>query len=105
MCVVNEIGVKIDRKDIVACHRLGRTDRSIVKLLHLRDAEAGFAKKKKLKDIGISKIAANILPDSSSIAIKNDDDWRNVSHARKKRLFISQNLCLYYRYLRKYLGK
>ena len=46
-CVVNKIRIRIDKKDIVACHRLGRTDRTIVKFLNRNDAEAVFAKKRR----------------------------------------------------------
>ena len=53
-----------------------------------------FAKKKKVKDI-----ASDLLPNSTITGIENDDDWKNISHARKNRLFISQNLCPYFRYL------
>ena len=67
--------------------------------LNRMDAEAAFAKKKKLKNIDISKIAPDVLPDSGSIATGNDDDLRNVSHVSKKRLFISQNFCPCYKYL------
>ena len=93
---VNDIGVKINKKDIVACHRLERTDRRIVTYLNRKDAETVFPKMKKLKDIGISKTASDLLPDSSSIATDNDNDSRNVTYAREKRLFISQTLCPYY---------
>ena len=45
-----------------------------MKFLNCNDAEAALTKKKKLKDIDISKIVSDILPDSSSRATENDDD-------------------------------
>ena len=61
-------------------HRLGRTGRTIVEILNRKTAETVFEKKLflKLEDIGISKIASDVLPDSSSIATENDDDLRNI---------------------------
>ena len=43
LCLLQEIGVDMGKSQIVACHRLGKTDRPIVKLLNRKDAENVFS--------------------------------------------------------------
>ena len=69
-----------------------------VKFLNCKDIE-NVLTKKKVKGIDLLKIASNVLPDSRSIVTEHDDGWWNVSHERKKRLFISQDLFPYYQYI------
>lgn len=45
-----------------------------MKFLNRKDTEAALARKKKLKDIDILKIASDVLLDSNSTATENDDD-------------------------------
>ena len=66
--------------DIVACHRLGKTNRVIVKLLNRKDSQYILEKKYKLRNI----------------ALYNHDESEN-SNSRK--VFINQSLCLYCRKL------
>ena len=66
--------------DIVACHRLGKTNRVIVKLLNRKDSQYILEKKYKLRNI----------------ALYNHDESEN-SNSRK--IFINQSLCPYYRKL------
>ena len=47
--LILKIGVNIDDLDIAACHRLGCTDRTIVKLLNRKDAVKLLENKNKLK--------------------------------------------------------
>ena len=46
--LINKIS-KDDENQIIACHRLDKTDQTIVKFLSCKDAEAVFKKKKKKK--------------------------------------------------------
>lgn len=50
----------------------------IVKFLNHKDAKVVFTKREKVKDTDISKIASDVLPDSSSIFTENDDGWRRM---------------------------
>ena len=49
LLIFSKIGVNIDELDIAACHRLGSTDRTIVKLLNRKDAVKLRKNKNKLK--------------------------------------------------------
>ena len=49
-----EIGINLDKLCIVACHRLGKTDKTIFEFLNRKDAENVYSNKKKLKDVDIS---------------------------------------------------
>ena len=65
--------------DIVACHRQRETGRVIVKLLNRKDAQNVLKEKHKLRSI-------NLYDDST--------DTNN-----KRKIFINQSLCPYYRKL------
>ena len=52
--LLQEIGINLDKLCIVACHRLGKTDRTNVKFLNKKDAKNVYSNKKKLKDVDIS---------------------------------------------------
>ena len=99
--LLQEIDINLDKSRIVACHRLGKTDRTIVKFLNRKDAENVYPNKKKLKDVEISCL----LPSDDYIQGRNDmttgnqNDWREGGLSRKRKNFLSQNLCPYYRYL------
>ena len=54
LCLFQEVGTDLDESRIVACHRLGKTDRTIVKFLNRKDAENVYSQKRKLKDVDIS---------------------------------------------------
>ena len=54
LCVLQEISVDLDRSQIVACHKLGKTNGTIVKFSKRKDAETIFLNKKKLRDVDIS---------------------------------------------------
>lgn len=44
--VLQETGVELDTSTIVASHKLGKTDRTIIKFLNRKDAETVFLNKK-----------------------------------------------------------
>lgn len=50
----------------------------IGKFLNHKDTKVVFTKREKIKDTDISKIASDVLPDSSSIFTENDDGWRRM---------------------------
>ena len=52
--LLQEVGINLDKSLIFACHRLDKTDRTIVKFLNTKDAENVYSNKKKLKDVDIS---------------------------------------------------
>ena len=83
--------MKDDENQIIVCHRLDKTDRTIVKFLSCKDAEAVFKKKKKKKDVSSSKfLSKDITSSPRSITMKNDNEWgRKESHTRKKKIFTS----------------
>ena len=66
-------------KDIVSCHRLGETSRIIVKLLNRKDAQNVLEENHKLRSINLY------------------DDNTNTNNKRK--IFINQSFCPYYRKL------
>ena len=65
--------------DIVACHRLGKIGRIIVKLLNRKDAQNILEEKHKLRSINLY------------------DD--NTDNNNKRKIFINQSLFPYYRKL------
>ena len=46
--LLQEIGINLDKSHIIACHRLGKEDRAIVKFLNRKDAEVVYSNKRKL---------------------------------------------------------
>ena len=96
---LREIGVDLEKSWIVACHRPGKTDRTIVKFLNRKDAENVFSVKKKLKEVDISCLLPDGLQDKNDMTIGGQNNWRNGGLNRKKEIFISQNLFPCYRYL------
>ena len=73
LLIFEKVGVVLETMDIVACHRLGKTNRVIVKLLNCKDSQYILEKKHKLRNI----------------ALYNNDESEN-SNSRK--IFINQSL-------------
>ena len=63
LCILMEIGADLDKSRIVPCHRLGKTDRTIVKFFNRKDAENVYSNKKKLKDVDISCLFSDGIQD------------------------------------------
>ena len=76
--IFEKLGVVMEAMDIVACHRLGKTGRVIVKLLNRKDDQNVLEEKHKLRSINL-----------------HDDDNTDINNKRK--IFINQSFCLYYR--------
>ena len=95
--LLQEIGINLDKSRIVACHRLGKTDRMIVKFLNRKDAENVYSNKKKLKDVDI--FSNDDMQGRIDMTTGSQNDWREGGLSRKRKIFVSQNLCPYYRYL------
>ena len=81
LLIFEKLGVVFEEMDIVTCHRLGKTNRVIVKLLNHKDSQNILEEKYKLRNI----------------VLYNHDDSENSNKIRK--IFINQSLCPYYRKL------
>ena len=98
--LLQEIGINLDKSRIVSCHRLGKTDRTIVKFLNRNDDENFYSNKKKLKDADISCLFSDDdMQGRNDITTGSQNDWREGGRSRKRKIFVSQYLCPYYRYL------
>ena len=98
--LLQEIGINLDKSRIVACHRLGKTDRTFVKFLNRKDAENVYSNKKKLKDVDVSCfLSEDDMQGRNDMTAGRQNDWREGGLSRKVKIFVSQNLCPYYRYL------
>ena len=97
--LLQNVGIDLDESRIVACHRLGKTDRTIVKFLNKKDAENVYSNQKKLKDVDISCLLSDDIQDRNDITTGSQNDWREGGLSRKRKIFISQKLCPNYRYL------
>ena len=74
-----KLGVIMEPMNVVACHRLKQTGRGIVKLLNRKDGQNVWKEKHKLRSINLY------------------DD--NTDTNNKRKIFINQSLCPYYRKL------
>ena len=98
--LLQEIGINLDKSRTVAWHRLGKTDRTTVKFLNRKDAENVYSNKKKLKDVDISCLLSDDdMQGRNDMTTGSHNDWREGGLSRKRKIFVSQNLCPYYRYL------
>ena len=95
--LLQKIGINIDKSRIVACHRLGKTDRTIVMFLKRKDAENVYLNQKKLKDVDISCLLD--MQGRNGMTTGSQNNWREGGLSRKRKKILSQNLCSYYRYL------
>ena len=74
--------------------------RTIVKFLDRKDAENVYSNKKKLKDVDISCLLSNgDMQGRNDMTTGSQNNWREGGLSRKIKIFVSQNLCLYYRHL------
>ena len=95
---MQEISINLEKSWIVACHRLGKTDRTIAKFLNRKDAENLYSNKKKLKDADISCLLSyDDIQDRNDMTKESQNDWREGGLSRKRNIFTSQYLFLYYR--------
>ena len=97
--LLQEIGVDLDKSRIAACHRLGKTHKTIVKFLNGKDAGNVFSNKRKLKDVDISCLLSYGIQDRNDMTTGGQNHWREGGLYRKRKIFISQDLCPYCRYL------
>ena len=87
--LLENVGIDLDESRIVACHRLGKTDRTIVKFLNKKDAENVYSNQKKLKDVDISCLLSDDIQDRNDITTGCQNDWREGGLSRKRKIFIS----------------
>ena len=103
LLIFSKIGVSIDELDIVACYRLGSTDRTIIKLLNRKHAVKLLENKNKLKYVDFYENSSeencnkNLSSDQVSVS-EQVKDRKNFS-IKKLKLFLNQSLCPYYRLL------
>ena len=98
--LLQEIGINLDKSCIVACHRLGKADRTIVKFLNRKDAENVYSNKKKLKGVDISYLLFDDdIQVRNNITTGSQNSSRERGLSRKRKIFVLQNLYRYYRYL------
>ena len=98
--LLQEIGINLDKSRIVACHKLVKTDRTIVKFLIWKDAENTYSNKKTLRDVDISCLLSDDdMQGRNGMTTGSRNDWREGGLSRKRKIFVSQNLWPYYRYL------
>ena len=74
LCLLQEIDVDLDESRIVACHRLGKTDRTIITLLNRKDAENVYSNKRKLKDVDILCLLSDGIQDRNDITRGSQND-------------------------------
>ena len=80
-----EIGINLDKLCIVACHRLGKTDKTIFKFLNRKDAENVYSNKKKLKDVDISCLLSDDdMQGRNNMATGGQNNWREGGLSRKR---------------------
>ena len=59
-----------------------------------------YSNKKKLKDVDISCLLSDDdIQDRNNMTTGGQNNWREGGLFRKRKIFVTQNLCLYYRYL------
>ena len=80
LLIFEKLGVALETMDIVACHRLGKTNRVMVKLLNCKDSQYILEKKYKLKNT----------------ALYNHDESKS---SNSMKIVINECLCPYYRKL------
>ena len=98
--LLQEIGINLDKSRIVACHRLGKADRTIVKFLNRKDAENVYSNKKKLKGVDISYLLFDDdIQVRNNMTTGSQNSSRERGLSRKRKIFVLQNLYRYYRYL------
>ena len=94
--IFEKIGISIDKRMIAACHRIGKTTKTIVKFANRKDAELVLKSKKKLKDINLLEICGSTDGNCSLSSRETDSDSENVDVSEKNRgrkLYIYQSLC------------
>ena len=56
---LEEIGIKLNKSQIVACHRLGKSERTIAKFLNKTNTENILVDKEKFRDTDIWEIVTD----------------------------------------------
>ena len=86
---MQEIGVDLGRLRIVACHRQGKTYRTIVKFLNRKNAGTVFLNKKKLKVVDISHFSPDGIEniDRKEMIAGGKNEWRDGGQSPEKENF------------------
>ena len=99
MQILQELDADLDKSQIIACYQLGKTSRTTVKFLNRKEAETVFLNKKKSKDVNISCFLSDSNQYINDANMGDQNIWKAGGQSIKRKLFISQNLYSYYRYL------
>ena len=92
--LLQEISINLEKSRIVACHRLGKTDRTIVKFLNRRDAENVYSNKKKLKGVDISCLLSDDdMQGRNNMITGSQNNWREVCPEKEKFLYHRISAC------------
>ena len=87
--LLKEIRINLGKSRIVACHRQGKTDRTIFKFLNRKDAENVYSNKKKLKDVDISCLLSDDdMQGRNDMATGSQNDWREGGLSRKRKMYL-----------------
>ena len=89
---------------IVACHRLGKTTKTVIKFANRKDVELLLKIKKKLKDINLLEICSSTdgNPNRSLSPRETDSNSGNVDVGEKNwggKIYLYQSLCPYNTFL------
>ena len=91
--LLQEIGINLDKSRIVACHKLGKTDRTTVKFLNRKDAENLHSNKKKLEDVDVSYLLSNNdMQGRNDMTTGSQNDRREGGLSRKGKCCITESL-------------
>ena len=93
--LLNKIGMNLTKNDLVACHRLANSHRTIIKVLNKKHVELIMNNKSKLKGIN--------FPDISNTSDNTDEKAsanlpQNTSR-RNPRIYVNYSLCPYCQFL------
>ena len=82
--LLQEIDVDLDKSQIVACHRLGKKDRTIVKFLNRNNIENGYSNQRRLKDINIFCLLYDGILERNNVITGGQNDWMERGLYRKR---------------------
>ena len=89
--LLNKIGVNLIKNDLVACHRLVNSDKTIIKVSHKKHAEQIKNNKSKLKGMNFSDIS------NTSDNIDEEELVNSPQNTRRRnpKIYINYSLCLF----------
>ena len=89
--IVDKVGVKIDDRDIVSCHRVGSQGRTIVKFSHRKDCQQLMKVKKDLSKLNLTDID---LGNTKIVIIQSFCPYYKILWSKSKRLHAMKQIQL-----------